>query len=607
MRRLELLAPARDAEIGIAAIDCGADAVYIAGEAFGARQAAGNPMGEVRRLCDYAHRFGVRIFLTLNTILYDDELDRARALLLGARDAGVDALIVQDPAVLSLAREAGAELPLYASTQFAVRTPERARLAEALGFSRIILERQLSLAEIRAIRQAVGVEIECFVHGALCVAYSGQCYLSEYLTRRSANRGACAQSCRSLYDLVDAEGRRLVRKKALLSLKDLQLLGRLADLADAGVNSFKIEGRLKNVSYVRNVVRAYSDALDRLVADRPSEYCRAAYGRVSGGVEPALDKTFNRGYTQLFLDGKRGSWAAMDAPKSMGERIGTVESLPAPTHIRLRPERPELVLHNGDGFSFLAPDGTPTGFRGDICRGLDIHPDHPVPGLAPGAVLYRSLDAAFERLLERQRSVRELRAEISLHLTEAGIAASAVSEDGRRAEAFAPAAGPAEDAARMEASVRAQMGKRSGMFAFTVTELRCEGHPPFLPVSALNALRRQLAEALAAQPLQGAAPALSVAGGPLPGVTGSFSYKDNLANARARQLLGGEDAEAAYEQTHRRGVELMRSKYCIRHELGLCLREKGTTHRAPLFLVNNGRRLPLRFDCAACEMTVLDG
>ncbi|MBQ1646951.1 MAG: U32 family peptidase, partial [Bacteroidales bacterium] len=262
LRALELLAPARNADIGIAAIDCGADAVYIAGPGFGARHSAGNPVDEVRRLCEYAHRFGARIFVTLNTILYDGELPEARALMRDLEDAGADAFIVQDLAVRSF----GARVPLHASTQCSIRTPEDAAFYSGMGFSRLVLERQLSLEDIRKIHSATPAELEFFVHGALCVCYSGQCYMSEAVAGRSANRGECVQACRSLYDLVDSSGRTLVRNKALLSLKDLNLSNRMADLADAGISSFKIEGRLKNISYVRNVTREYSMALDALVA-----------------------------------------------------------------------------------------------------------------------------------------------------------------------------------------------------------------------------------------------------------------------------------------------------------------------------------------------------
>ena len=278
MRQLELLAPARDIQVGIAAIDCGADAVYIAGPQFGARQAAGNTVDDIRQLCSYAHRFGARIFVALNTILYDDELEAAYRQMLQVQEAGADALIIQDLSIIEMARSGIGNLredfhiPLHASTQCAIRTPEQAVFLESLGFSRLILERELSLEQIRAIRKAVTCELEFFVHGALCVCYSGQCYLSERIAGRSANRGACIQACRSRYDLADASGRILVKDKALLSLKDYNLKARIEELADAGISSFKIEGRLKNASYVRNVVRDYSMALDRIVEKRADEY-----------------------------------------------------------------------------------------------------------------------------------------------------------------------------------------------------------------------------------------------------------------------------------------------------------------------------------------------
>ena len=324
MRQLELLAPARDAQIGIAAIDCGADAVYIAGPQFGARQAAGNSIEDIKTLCGYAHRFGARIFVALNTILYDDELEAAYRQMLEVQEAGADALIIQDMAVMRMAAEGignfreDFHIPLHASTQCAIRTPEHAVFLEGMGFSRLILEREMSLEQIRTIRKAVSCELEFFVHGALCVCYSGQCYLSEKIAGRSANRGACIQACRSRYDLADSDGKILVRDKALLSLKDYNLKARLEDLAEAGITSFKIEGRLKNASYVKNVVRDYSLALDEIVRKRPEEYERGSYGQITGGFTPDTTKTFNRGYTELFIDGKKGRWASMDAAKSMG-------------------------------------------------------------------------------------------------------------------------------------------------------------------------------------------------------------------------------------------------------------------------------------------------
>ena len=598
---MELLAPARTADIGVAAIDCGADAVYIAGPAFGARQAAGNPVADIRRLCDYAHRFGVRIYVTFNTLVYEEEIPQARRLLQELQDAGVDALIVQDAAVTRLAPEG---MILHASTQCAIRTPEKARFTESLGYGRLVLERELSLEQIRTIRAAVDAELECFVHGALCVCYSGQCYLSEHLAGRSANRGACVQACRSLYELEDASGRILARNKALLSLKDFNLIHRLEDLAEAGADSFKIEGRLKSVSYVRNVVRAYSDALDALVRRYPGKYRRASFGSIRGGFKPDLKKTFNRDYTELFLDGKRGEWAAMDAPKSMGEYIGTVDRLRAGV-VTVRPENPGLTLHNGDGFAFVGRDGGIVGFRGDVCEGFTIRCKE-VSGLKEGMRLYRNIDADFERKLEADRPVRELGVTLQARLSAGALAVTAVTEDGRKAslDVLAPLEA-ARDMDRMLETVRSQLAKRSGSYAFTVAGVEVEGAVPFMSASFLNGIRRDLAATLDAQPVR-MLPLRRGVVRPDPAPE-TLTYQDNIANSVAREIYrerGSAAIEEAFELTHREGVEYMRTKYCLRHELGLCPKQRPGTRPEPLFLLNNGRRLRLNFDCAACEMTV---
>ncbi len=600
-RNLELLAPARTADIGIAAIDCGADAVYIAGSAFGARQAAGNPVDDIRRLCSYAHRFGARIYVTFNTLVYEEEIPQARRLLQELQDAGVDALIVQDAAVTRLAPEGTI---LHASTQCAIRTPDKARFTESLGYGRLVLERELSLEQIRAIRKTVDAELECFVHGALCVCYSGQCYLSEYLAGRSANRGACIQACRSLYDLEDADGHVLARNKALLSLKDFNLIHRLEDLAEAGADSFKIEGRLKSISYVRNVVRAYSDALDALVRRYPDKYRRASFGTLRGGFKPDLRKTFNRDYTELFLDGKRGEWAAMDAPKSMGEYIGTVGNL-RPGVVTVRPINPGLTLHNGDGFAFIGRDGDIVGFRGDVCDGFTIRCKD-VSGLKEGMRLYRNIDADFERKLESDRPVREISVALQVRLAAGVMSVTAMTEDGRKASVTAPASfEAARDADRMLETLRVQLSKRSGIYSFSVAGVDAEGPVPFMPASFLNGVRRDLATSLDAMPvrMQPIRPG-SVRPDPAPA---ELTYKDNIANSIAREIYrerGSSVFEDAYELTHRDGVEYMRTKYCLRHELGQCPKQRPGTRPDPLFLLNNGRRLRLDFDCKSCEMTV---
>ena len=725
MKFLELLAPARNADIGIAAIDCGADAVYIAGPAFGARQAAGNSMEDIRRLTEYAHRFGARIFLTLNTILFDNELAEAERLLAEAKDAGVDAIIAQDLAVWELT-----DLPVHASTQCAIRTPEKARLYEGIGASRLVLEREMSLDQIRAIRSSVDCELEFFVHGALCVCYSGQCYMSERIAGRSANRGECIQACRSLYDLVDEDGNVLVRNKALLSLKDYNLKDRLKDLAEAGICSLKIEGRLKNISYVRNVVRAYSLALDELVAANPEKLRRVSFGRSEGGFTPDLAKTFNRGYTQLFLDGKRsGNWSSMDAPKSIGEEVGTVVSI-APMRqnysngkrlseeyvtITVRMKNPDDRLQNGDGFSFLSKGrGEIVGFRGDVCQGNRITCRN-VTGLYPGAKLYRNLSNAFEKELESNLPVRTIPVSVDISVivvpvtttgsvtewcrsvtenigpvtddscpvTEKGRSPSqskrlckqtyslkinAVSQDGRSIVLEREAGdSTAENAKRMREMFVAQISKATGIYSFTLSSLNVEtpdGSLPFLPASALNAIRRDLAATLDKMPCR-AIPLPTGKTADNPGISNALStpnnaespsecqdrrqdqkpilskipdiqepasdgihvsYKANIANHVARetyQVLGATQTDEAFEISHLPGTELMRTKYCIRHELGLCPvhRETGrhqgkanfatgssklatTTPSGHLYIINNGKRYHLSFDCANCEMVV---
>lgn len=623
MRQLELLAPARDANIGIAAIDCGADAVYIAGPRFGARQAAGNTIEDIRKLCSHAHKYGARIFVALNTILFDDELEEAYGQMLQVQEAGVDALIIQDLAVMEMARHGigniheDFRIPLHASTQCAIRTPGQAAFLEGLGFSRLILERELSLEQIKAIRNAVTCELEFFVHGALCVCYSGQCYLSEKIAGRSANRGACIQACRSRYDLVDADGKVLVRDKALLSLKDYNLRERLEDLAEAGITSFKIEGRLKNESYVRNVVRDYSLALDRLVRRHPGSYERGSFGQVSGGFTPDTDKTFNRGYTELFIDGKRGKWASMDAAKSMGEEIGLVTGLNKDKSIiDLKLIRKDIVLNNGDGFSFVCKDSSIAGFRGDVCKGSSIRCKS-TPSLFTGARIFRNINIAFEKEIERNVCTREIRATVYLDFMKDPdgswtATATAVSEDGRSAsEIFDAGCQTAENHSRMQEMIRTQISKSSSGYRFIIGEMEMPEVLPFMSTSSLNAIRRRLAEILDSKPCGKKGILLRDPGKvmrkdiPQKDVT----YKANVANRLSEAVYsnaGAASVQPAYELSHVGSAELMRTKYCIRYELGMCPKFHGVKPVKPLFLLNNGRRFALGFDCRNCEMTVTE-
>ncbi len=645
MRQLELLAPARDAQIGIAAIDCGADAVYIAGPQFGARQAAGNTIEDIRTLCTYAHKFGARIFVALNTILYDDELEAAYRQMLQAQEAGADAIIIQDLAILKMASEGIGDLksdlriPLHASTQCAIRTPEQARFLESLGFSRLILERELSLEQIRAIRSAVSCELEFFVHGALCVCYSGQCYLSEHIAGRSANRGACIQACRSRYDLVDSDGKVIVRDKALLSLKDYNLKNRLKELAEAGVTSFKIEGRLKNASYVKNVVRDYSLALDELAspfaegcpdgrkADKPlsrkclsphqasplQSYERSSFGQVVGGFVPDTAKTFNRGYTELFIDGERGKWASMDAAKSMGEEIGTVVNINRDKSIvGLQLRDNGIRLNNGDGFSFVGRDGNVLGFRGDICEGKTIRCKG-TPELYAGAVIFRNINAAFEKEIERQACSRVIRANVFLDFILRNglwtVNATALSEDGRSAvESFEAGDQTANNFERMREMTLTQIRKSSGGYQFLIGEINAADGLPFMPAAFLNGIRRRLAEILDSKPC-GKKEILLRKPNPAAGKESpaTITYKANVANSLSREvysMAGASEIRKAYELSHNPDAELMRTKYCIRYELGLCPKHHGAKSVKPLFLLNNGRRFALHFDCNSCEMIV---
>ncbi|MBQ0077048.1 MAG: U32 family peptidase [Bacteroidales bacterium] len=580
MTALELLAPARNADIGIAAIDCGADAVYMAGPEFGARKDAGNPIEEIKRLCDYAHKFGARIFVTFNILAREDELGLLHKRMLEAQQAGADAFIVREPD--KCRQWSDIRVPLHASTQCAIRTPERARQLRDSGCSRVVLERQLSLEQIRSICASLeDCEVECFVHGALCTGYSGQCRLSEYLTGRSADRGECAQACRSLYDLIDSQGRVLVRNKALLSLKDLSLLDRLEDLADAGVCSFKIEGRLKNISYVRNVTRAYSTALDKLCAMSGGKYCRASFGSVSEGFEADTTKTFNRGYTSLFLDGERGKWSSMDAPKSMGSRIGTVESLRpcgnGLTEVSLRCDgNPDL--RSGDGLAFVGHDGI-VGFRIEIGRGGKNFLCRAPEELRAGTELFRNLSVAFEKSMDSNACRRSISVDVCVRVMDGYLSAEAVSEDGRSASLSQDisALERASDTARMEGMMREGLGKKSGHYNFSLKSLEAEDGLPLLKASAINGIRRSLAEELDAVPCA-TRPLLTMTAAP-------------SANAGTGLC---EDSSI-----------LMRSKYCIRHELGMCLKEEGCDNRnggTNLKLKNIKRCLTLQFDCRNCEM-----
>lgn len=638
---LELLAPAKNKAIGIAAISCGADAVYIAADSFGAREAAGNSIEEIEELICFAHLFNAKVYITINTILYEEELPQVRSLIERLYSIGADALIVQDMAIAAM--KDLPPIPLFASTQCNIRTPERARFLADAGFSRLILARELSIGQIAEIHSATQVPIEAFVHGALCVSYSGQCYLSSNLTGRSANRGCCAQACRWPYSLEDASGRVLLENQPLLSLKDLNMSGRIADLVQAGVTSFKIEGRLKNESYVRNAVSLYNRALENFIAHSP-QYRRASLGRCAGGFNPQPEKTFNRGFTTLFADGQRGSWRSTSGAKGNGEEVGRVlEVKSAPdgrTLFTYELKQGVSPLVNGDGLCFYLEGRELSGARASLCEGRKVYTNERIT-LRKGAAIYRNLDMAFEREMQNNPPRREI--PIKLDFLESGQEGSAGGsteygldgstecryriiahwELGTMEYKIEAPAEPARNRESAERALREQLSKSSGIFTFTLESVRCR-EIPFFPMSLLNSFRRGIA-AMAAERieqqriLQKRAQAHEPAGAEARPcvVNHHLSYLANSSNSLSDEFYrscGAESIEPAYELSKVPGAELMRTKYCLRYELGICPHGKKNPRGElaaeaekivyPLFLVNGGKRLELSFDCKMCEMTI---
>ena len=484
IQTLELLAPAKNLECGIAAIDHGADAVYIGADHFGARAAAGNSTDDIARLCSYAHQFGARVYVTVNTIVYDNEIDSVRRLLKRIGEAGADAILVQDMALVSMLSDIGLEM--HASTQTDNRTADKVEWLRGLGFKRVVLARELSVDEIAEIHaKHPDVELEVFVHGALCVSYSGQCYASQYCFQRSANRGECAQFCRLKFDLVDAEGKVIEHDRHLLSLKDMCQIDNLERLAQAGAVSFKIEGRLKDVAYVKNVTAAYSRRLDEIVAAHPDKYRRASFGRVDYGFESDLRKTFNRGYTTYFADGRQPDIFSPDTPKALGEYVGKVKEV----------KRQCLTVSgvasfaNGDGLCFINADRQLEGFRVNRAEGNHLYPSSMPRNLRQGVALYRNNDQQFERLLSRPSAVRRLSITMSLSATESGFALDVATEDGRKARVEAKAEHTVAQKPQHENIVR-QLSKL-GTTIYDCTNITIpDDFPWFVPSSLLAQMRR---------------------------------------------------------------------------------------------------------------------
>ena len=616
-RKIELLAPAKNLECGIEAVNHGADAVYIGAPKFGARAAAVNSLEDIAALVAYAHLYNVRIYVTVNTILKEEELAETEKMIWELYRIGVDALIVQDMGITRLNLP---PIPLHGSTQMDNRTPEKVRFLADAGFRQVVLARELSLQEIRRIHEACPeTPLEVFVHGALCVSYSGQCYVSQACFGRSANRGECAQFCRLPFSLVDADGKTIVRDKHLLSLKDLNQSEVLEDLLDAGASSLKIEGRLKDVSYVKNVTAAYRSKLDAIFARR-KEYVRASSGTCRFDFTPRLDKSFSRGFTHYFLQGRDREISSFDTPKSLGEEMGTMKEQRG-NYLTVAGVKP---FHNGDGVCFLDEQGRLQGFRINRVDGNKLYPAGDVPRIKPRTRLFRNFDQEFERILARKSAERKIGVGWELTDTPSGFALTAADEDGNRITLSFPY--PKELARTPQPeNLRTQLGKL-GNTPFEVMPLGGTDSPSattapaiainlsqnwFIPASVIADWRRQAIDKLTAarrityrrelhvwKPTRHRFPATSL------------TYLGNVMNTAARsfyQAHGVASVEPAYEKQAVPEAVLMFCKHCLRYSMGWCpTYQKGhSPYREPYYLVGtDGKRFRLTFDCKNCQMKV---
>ena len=608
MTALELLAPAKNLACGIAAIDHGADAVYIGASRFGARAAVGNSVDDIRQLCDYAHRFRAKVYVTVNTIVYDEELDATRQLLSELREAGVDAVLVQDMAVLTMC-----QLPLHASTQTDNRSVEKVRWLREQGFVRAVLARELSLEEIATIhREVPDMELEVFVHGALCVSYSGICYASQHCFGRSANRGACAQFCRMPFSLVDADGKEVEHDRYLLSLKDMNQSDHLLELAEAGATSFKIEGRLKDISYVKNVTAAYSQQLNRIVSRYPDKYCRSSLGVCNYTFTPDLRKTFNRGYTTYFLQGRQPEIASFDTPKAVGEFVGTVKEL--------RPDSFNVAgvssFANGDGLCFY--NGYQLeGFRANRVVGNRIYPYRMPQGLKPGMRLYRNSDQEFERLLAKPSAERRIPIRISLQAIAEGfeLTATILSQSSALAPLTVSFTAEHQEAQKPPRENIIRQLSKLGDTIYVCSEVEIPADFNFfIPNSLLSEMRRSLTDHLqrlgmktqthaSAEAQEKATDRHVTAVGTPPAY--SYPYLYNISN-RLSQTFYGANQQTAYELKGGAGP-IMQCRHCIRYSLGYCVKRGGKRPQwhEPLSLrLGDGRSFRLEFDCKNCQMNV---
>lgn len=602
MNEIELLAPARDAACGMAAVDCGADAVYIGAPKFGAREAAGNSLEDLARLVEHAHRYRARVYATVNTLVNDEEIPQALRLIAHLYEAGVDGLIIQDVGLLECDLP---PLPLIASTQMHNNTPERVAFLEQVGISRTILARELDLEQVRQIRARTNVELEFFVHGALCVCYSGQCYASWAMGGRSGNRGQCAQPCRKPYTLLDGRGRPIVTNKHLLSLRDLNLSEHLRELIEAGICSFKIEGRLKDKAYVTNVVSYYRNRLDNVLSELGMS--KSSSGTSYVGFAPDPNKTFNRGYTTYFLHGRGESPGSIDTPKMVGERVGRITGV-GKQGITVDGA---VELRNGDGICFFDSRGELRGTLVNRAQGRSLVPEKH-DGIEPGTVVYRNSDHRFLTELAKAHIERRVGVELTLRETPGGLLLSAMDEDGVAAEfSIECEHAAAEKPESALENIRRQLAKCGGT-GFECADVRLELNGAwFVPISTLNALRRGALESLEAErarsyPRRTGGPAVN----DFPYPAKHLSFEGNALNSLAVQFYqrhGVESIEPAAESgLDLRGRRIMTTRYCILHQIGRCPRFGGKPRpEEPLSLVDaEGHRLELRFECSRCEMEV---
>ena len=637
MRTIELLAPAKNLECGLAAIDHGADAVYIGAPQFGARAAVGNSLDDINTLCDYAHQFLAKVYVTVNTIIYENELAAVRQLVARLAEIGVDAILVQDMAVVEMManemddvrrqlESEGRHMPaLHASTQTDNRTSEKVKWLHSIGFDRVVLARELSLDEIGKIhRENPDVELEVFVHGALCVSYSGACYASQYCFGRSANRGACAQFCRLKFNLVDASGKTLEHNRHLLSLKDLCQIDELESLMQSGAVSFKIEGRLKDAGYVKNVVSSYSQRIQEIIDRHPDLYRRASLGRVHYTFQPNLKKTFNRGFTQYFLHGRQPDIASFDTPKAMGEYVGFVKEMRGNSFNVAG----TATFANGDGLCFVNEARELEGFRVNrVERGNRLFPLNMPRNLRAGMALYRNNDMEFERILARPTAERKMELSLYLSILPNGFLLQVSDEAGRKGEASCTfdhqtAQKPQEE------NIRRQLTKLGNTpYEATAVAVDAEVKPLFIPSSVLADLRRNALMDLQRQPLADASAhhqQVSSAASSVRGAASESLTLANVANSKARKFYrdcGITGVPEAYEVASDSRIakfdndgeavadlrHIMTCRHCLRYTLGYCVKQGGQqpTWREPLFLtLPDGKIFKLQFDCKHCQMNV---